>query len=417
MDISVLIPVLNEGQNLKILLSLIKLKLNLLTSAYEIIVIDGGSRDNTQKICDEFGVKVIMQSKPGFGTALQEGFEFAKGNFIITMDADLSHEPEFIERMWTNRLHADVIIASRYIEGGFSRMSLFRYILSKILNRVFSFLLSLGIKDLSSNFRLYRKAALDSIQINGRGFDILEEILVKIYCKGWKIIEVPFDYKPRRYGKSHLRLMRVWKDYLKTLFKMWQLRNSIHCADYDFRAFYSKILLQRFWQRQRYNIILKFINKKRIFLDVGCGSSKVAIDNPDAIALDISLDKLRYLSSKNKNLINANAAKLPFKDSSFECVVCSQMIEHTADKTIIRELHRVLNKNGLLVIGTPDYDKLSWRFIEYIYSIFHKGGYADEHITHYTYKELKDILENTGFKILEHAYICNAELIVKVQKI
>jgi ubiquinone/menaquinone biosynthesis C-methylase UbiE len=286
-----------------------------------------------------------------------------------------------------------------------------------MLNASFSFLLSLKIKDLSSNFRMYKKEVLDSFQTSGRNFDIIEEILLKVYCKGWQILEVPFNYQPRRYGRSHIKLIQLARDYLKTLLRMWYLRNSIYSADYDYRAFYSRIFLQRFWQRKRYDIILNFFDKKNIFLDVGCGSSKIISDNPDAIALDLSLDKLRYLRTQNNRLVNANADNLPFKDVSFDCVVCSQVIEHVANPNIFRQMHRVLRKNGLLIIGTPDYGKLAWRVIECLYSVIHKGGYADQHITHYTHKSLKNILETVGFDILDYAYICNAELVIKAKKI
>ena len=412
-----MIPALNEGRNLKLLLPLLKFNLGLLGSDYEIIIIDGGSKDDTLEAAREFGGKVIAQSRKGFGFALREGFKAAKGKYILTMDADLSHEPKYVHRMWSKRFDADLIIASRYVDGGSAQMHIFRYILSRILNNFYAFALSLKIKDLSSNFRMYRKEIIDCISTDSVNFDILPELLLKIYCNGWRIIEVPFSYKTRGSGRSHIKLIRFGLDYFKTLLKIWSLRNSINSVDYDFRAFYSKIFLQKFWQRSRYKTILSFVDRKSFFLDVGCGSSKIIIDSPNAIGLDLSLGKLRFLSGNHNKLVNADITNLPFKDASFDCVICSQVIEHIAGKTVIAELARVVNKGGLLVLGTPDYAKIMWRIFEYLYSIVHSKGYVEQHVTHYTYEELKKFLEQAGFEILRRAYILNAELIIKARKI
>src|SRR5207253_88977 len=88
--------------------------------------------------------------------------------------------------------------------------------------------------------------------------------------------------------------------------------------------------------------------------------------------------------------------ELPFKDASFDCVICSEVIEHVpADEKVFSELLRVLEPGGRLILGTPDYDRWRWRALEWVYGKVSPGGYADEHITHYS-RHLPDAAERDG---------------------
>lgn len=393
-EISVVLPTYNEGGNVGELIQRLNKVLSSLTKKYEIIVVDGHSKDNTVKEAKETGAKVFLQKEKGYGAALKEGFQAAKGDYIITMDADLSHDPIFIRDLWKKRHSYDLVIASRNIKGGKADMPITRRMLSRLLNLFFSYVLSTPVKDLSSGYRMYKKEVLDEIKIVGKDFNVLQEILVRAYSAGFMITEIPFHYKPRKAGKTKAQLLKFFVSYLKTLKRLWSLRNSIESADYDERAYYSKIPLQRYWQRKRYKLVMKFLSKddksgKNKVLDIGCGSSKIIQNLPEAIGLDKDSKKLRYLRKTNKHLVNASINDLPFKDNSFDTVICSQVIEHIkVDKKTFCEMNRVLKNNGKLIIGTPDYSTTSWRFWEWIYGKVLSKAYADEHITHYTKKVL-----------------------------
>ena len=115
---------------------------------------------------------------------------------VLTMDADASHPPAYIESLWNSRDRAEVVIASRYVPGGAARMPTSRYVLSRVLNRFFSTGLDIPIRDLSSGFRLYNRSLLQQTY-TARDFDILEEVVVRAYAEGWRVLEVPFTYEPR----------------------------------------------------------------------------------------------------------------------------------------------------------------------------------------------------------------------------
>jgi dolichol-phosphate mannosyltransferase len=80
--------------------------------------------------------------------------------------------------------------------------------LSRILNGFFAYGLSLPYRDMSSGFRLYRRSALRDIKIESRDFEVLEEILIRLYAQGYQILEVPFHYAPRREGQSHAKVIK-----------------------------------------------------------------------------------------------------------------------------------------------------------------------------------------------------------------
>lgn len=225
-ELAVLIPAWNERENLEALLPATREVLERLGVRTEIIVIDGGSVDGTAEAARRLGARVVQQSERGYGGALLEGFEAAGAPYLITMDADLSHSPVFIEEFWRRREEADLLVASRYVPGGRAEMSRFRLALSVILNRTYGWLLSLPVCDLSSGFRMYRREVLATERPVARGFDFLEEVLVRIVNRGGRVLEIPFHYMPRGSGRSHTRLFKFGWAFLKTLLRMWRLRHA-----------------------------------------------------------------------------------------------------------------------------------------------------------------------------------------------
>jgi dolichol-phosphate mannosyltransferase len=416
-DLAIVIPAIDERENLELLIPALWDVINGMGVSAEIVLVDGGSKDGTEEAARSRGVRVVRQSERGYGGALLAGFAATNAPYIITMDADLSHRPSFIVEMWKNRNNAHVLIGSRYIAGGEAEMTLSRRILSKILNKTYARVLSLPMKDLSSGFRMYRADTVKHLQLKARDFDVLEEILIKVYAEGWSIIELPFRYMSRGSGRSHAKLLKFGIAYLSTLSRMWRLRNSVESADYDYRAFNSPIWLQRYWQRKRHEIILKFVGDADSVLDIGCGSSRIILDLKNAVGMDILQRKLRWLKPKHERLVRGSTFTLPFKENSFDVVINSEVIEHVpADPKILEEMWRVLRPGGTLVLGTPDYDRWSWVALEWIYGKVLPGAYAHEHITHYTRKGLDETLRANGFEVMDCQYVGFSEMIFQAKK-
>src|SRR2546421_1819458 len=134
-NLTIIIPALNEQENLRLLLPQIHDVLNDLAIEFEVIVVDGGSRDETQHVAAAAGARLVEQTERGYGGALLAGFAAAKAPYVATMDADLSHPPVFLKDFWQQRHEADLLIASRYVQGGRADMGAGRRVLSYILNR------------------------------------------------------------------------------------------------------------------------------------------------------------------------------------------------------------------------------------------------------------------------------------------
>lgn len=226
-DISVIIPALNERECLEFLIPSLKDVIACLGLAFEIIVVDGGSHDGTAEASERLGARVVSQEERGYGGALISGFTSARAPYIITMDADFPRRPIFVEDFWRERDQAEVLIASRYTSGGKAQMGFIRGLLSRILNGMYIIVLSLPFRDVSSGFRMYRRHVLAGIDLQERDFNILEELIVKIYSQGRRIKEVPFDFKARVAGRSHAKIIKLAWAHLKTILRMRRLMRGL----------------------------------------------------------------------------------------------------------------------------------------------------------------------------------------------
>jgi SAM-dependent methyltransferase len=286
-----------------------------------------------------------------------------------------------------------------------------------VLNAVFRRGLSLGVNDGSSAIRLYRTDVVNALSLEAADYDILQEVLVRACAAGWRVLEIPLDYTPSAAvaSKAHVPLAAA---YLRTFWTLWKLRNSIAAADYDYRAHDSPIPLQRYWQRSRYRHIRDLIEGQGPVLDVGCGSSHIIGALPSgSVALDVQINKLRFARRFPTARVNASGFALPFADESFPCVLCSQVIEHVPKvPSMIDELRRVLKPGGRLVLGTPDYDRWEWVWTEKAYGAAAPGGYADEHISHYTRTGLVEDFARRGYTHEGTRYILRGELILAFRK-
>ena len=188
----------------------------------EIVFMNNHSTDNTGKLADLAAkkdkanrIRVIHRvNRPSkdLGSSLREGISNARGNFILIMDCDLSHDPAEIKELFDKRNEADVIVGSRFA-GGSADMNLKRTILTRTYNMMISTLLNMHVKDITTGFKLYKRGVLQSLNLTNDGFGLHVEILIKAALKGYKIKEVPIHYKKSL--KSTLNYRKQFKSYMK----------------------------------------------------------------------------------------------------------------------------------------------------------------------------------------------------------
>lgn len=416
-DLSVVIPVWEGEHDLGRLLPRLSSVLSSTIEGSTEILVVLPREDSAAGLVERAGASVVWFDRPGYGHALNAGVAASRGRWVVTLDADFSHHPEFIRTMWLGRRDAEILIASRYVSGAYAAMPISRRIASRTLNRLYRTTLALPHRDLSSAFRMYKRRVLDDIgPVEAEGLDALQEVLVKAFSQGWKIREVPMFYRaPRPWTGG--RVAELSAGYLRTLGRLLALRNSVKAADYDNRAFDSWIPLQRYWQRARFRVIRGMVDGSQRILDIGCGSSRILQSLPQAVGLDMQIRKLRWLRTPGRALVQGSLNQLPFADQSFDAVICSEVIEHIPRQEVdLTDMVRVLAPGGTLVLGTPDYGRWIWRFLEGLYKKVFPQGYATEHINRYTRRSLRRELEAMGLTVLDVQYVGASEMIFKASK-
>ena len=135
-ELAVVLPCLNEADNLRSLLPKVRQVLEDIRASHRIYVIDGGSTDDTVGVAHALGAVVIPQRGNGYGGAIRTAFEDINARWLLTMDADFSHHPVFIKYLFARRHEGEIIIASRYAAQGYAEMPWTRKFLSYTLNCV-----------------------------------------------------------------------------------------------------------------------------------------------------------------------------------------------------------------------------------------------------------------------------------------
>ena len=223
-QLSVIIPAYCEEDNLGAILPKLKATLDMLREEYEVLVVGPtDTLDDSENVCHETGV-TFLKRKGGnsYGDAVRAGIKSSKGQYVLFMDADGSHTPEFISNLYKHRRDYDVVIASRYVKGGGSDNAGILIFMSFIVNALYSIFLNLNCKDVSNSFKLYKKPQLENLKLVSNNFDIIEEILYKLKRSNGnlKILEIPYFFKGRMFGRSKRNLFIFALSYLFTLARL-----------------------------------------------------------------------------------------------------------------------------------------------------------------------------------------------------
>lgn len=225
----VLIPTYNEINNINNLAG----RILALGENLDILVIDDNSPDGTGEEADALSkkhpeVKVLHnRKKSGLGKAYIQGFNHALSGgyeYIFTMDADFSHNPDMLRGLKSGLYDSDLVIGSRYVPGGAIRnWPLRRLFLSRMGNLYARLVTGIRIKDCTAGFMGMRSRLLENIDINGinsEGYGFLIEIKYRAWKKNMRLSEIPIVFAERTDGKSKLSKNIIWE----ALFLVWKLR-------------------------------------------------------------------------------------------------------------------------------------------------------------------------------------------------
>ena len=229
-QLSLVLPAYEEASNLEWLLPKLHEVAAQLAPEHEILVIDTVvPRDNTPSVCRRHNARCLpRQGGELYGDAVRTAVGHAAGEFVVLMDADGSHNPEYLLEMWRHRMTSDIVIASRYVRGGETENPALLIFMSLAVNVVFRLALGLKCYDVSNSFRLYRGADFRSLRLTCNHFDVVEEILLKLLAvnPGYRIKEIPFKFEKRKAGKTKRHLLTFALGYIVTLLRLIKLKRQ-----------------------------------------------------------------------------------------------------------------------------------------------------------------------------------------------
>jgi len=210
--VTAVIPTLNEAENLPHVLGKLPSGVN------ELIVVDGHSTDETVRVTRELrpDARVVLQDKEGKGNALACGFAAARGDIIVTVDADGSTDPEEIPTFIAPLIDgADFVKGSRYMQGGGSAdITRIRSAGNRALGTSVNLLFGTRYTDLCYGFSAFWRRCLPQLQVTCDGFEVETVINVRAAKAGLKIVEVPSYERDRIHGLSNLN---AWRDGRRAL--------------------------------------------------------------------------------------------------------------------------------------------------------------------------------------------------------
>ena len=220
----------NEAEYIENFLNLIE-ELNL---ALDILLIDDNSPDNTWRKIQEYSKNkenihlIIRNKKEGLDTAHKIAYEYSIKNnydFLITLDADMSHDPKvipkFIDKLKTNAF----VLGSRYIKGGKNSMKKTRLLLSYLGNKFIKFIFKIDCNEFTTSYRGFNLKKLDNFSLKNvvsQGYSFFMETVYQIHSRGFVIKQIPIHFTDRKAGKSKIpkiELFRTLFNVLKLKFK------------------------------------------------------------------------------------------------------------------------------------------------------------------------------------------------------
>lgn len=217
--VTIIIPTLNEERGIaKTISSLPKRVMTDRGYKLQILVVDGNSTDSTREIALRMGAEVILESRPGYGRAYKTGLESARGETIVTLDADGTYPAEFIPQYIIKLTdeNLDFVTVNRFFDMQSGAMNLLHIIGNKLLSFTMRLLYSIDVKDSQSGMWIMKKSFIDAINLKSDGMSMSEEIKIIAFTY-FKSAEVDGSYS-KRIGESKLQAFKHGWRNIKYLF-------------------------------------------------------------------------------------------------------------------------------------------------------------------------------------------------------
>jgi glycosyltransferase involved in cell wall biosynthesis len=218
--VSVVIPCLNEAENIEACVTAARTALDAMDVPGEVVVADNNSEDDSARLAEQAGARVVVERRRGYGSAYLAGFAAARGTYIVMADADLTYDfkeiPRFVAALEEG---AEMVIGDRMgnIQPG-AMPWLHRYIGNPVLTGLLNLFFGTGVNDAHCGMRALRRDVLPRLDLRTTGMEFASEMVIRASKASLKITEFPIEYHPRggesklssfRDGWRHLRFLLV----------------------------------------------------------------------------------------------------------------------------------------------------------------------------------------------------------------
>src|SRR5436190_21687010 len=216
--VSVVIPCLNEAQNIECCVTAALEQFERMGIAGEVVVADNGSEDDSAQLAKRAGARVVVERRRGYGSAYRAGFAAARGRYIVMADADLTYDYEEIPRFVAALDEgAEMVIGDRMdnIQPG-AMPWLHRYVGNPVLTGLLNMFFSTGVNDAHCGMRALRRDVLPRLALRTTGMEFASEMVIRAAKEKLRIAEFPIEYHPRG-GESKLSSLRDGWRHLRFL--------------------------------------------------------------------------------------------------------------------------------------------------------------------------------------------------------
>ena len=221
--VTVLIPTLNEGVTVGSLIMELQER-----GYHDILVIDGGSSDNTRAVAEHEGARVVVQSGKGKGNAIIQAIELIEKPYILMVDGDGTYLPADADKMLEPLFEGcDHVIGDRLIEQNREAFSRLNFFGNQLLNRLFKLAHARYLNDILSGYRAFTRDAIDQMQLHEGGFGIETEISAEAVRKNQKIAIVPIKYRKRPGTPTKLNPFHDGLKITSTIYRLAKMNNPL----------------------------------------------------------------------------------------------------------------------------------------------------------------------------------------------
>lgn len=417
--VNVIIPTRNEP-------AIDKLIPRILPYGYEVVVVDDSDDDTADKAI-KAGARVIKGRRKGLAQAVIDGINQTDSEFIVVCDGDGQHPPDLIPTVVEKLKRYDLVVVTKHKQGATDKLSASRKLQSFLGVLAARKLIPAPVSDPMSGFFGVRRKCLDGVELEGIGFKICLEIVVK--GKWVSHYEIPMEFGIREAGMSKGTRQSLQKHLMK-LFR-WHLENKVILpkGSEEYYNFYEGTELQKAWKQEialRLQRITKDIYAKNgamKVLDCGAGSSPNInyIYGTEKIGMDIRNEAIKFVREHSSAVfVEGSVLAIPFETGMFDIVMCIEVLEHLYPKQIEKamfEISRVVKCGGHVILATPNYTNPLWVILENAQKVLQPGEWTGEHHTKFNHKSLSELCRQ--YQLHEVRYdgvMANMDMVITYHK-